>query len=217
MHRRAGFLALINLALLVILNGKPEFTSSSRVVRGITSPVLALELARNVDEVDLILEEKPSLDREVMRVKQYWDFVFIAAYWMLYVTIARLLEQRKLAVTAAIAATVAAVCDVIENVAILRVVDADLAHTTQGMIDAIRIPSLIKWSLVFTATGILATYFWPRIKTLAAIWWLAPAIGFYGLADNAVLIWAGLPILAGLIGIALLFLWPARRRLESKT
>ena len=54
---------------------------------GFASPVVALEVARNVNEVDSILGEAPSPDREAMRIKQYVDFGFIACYVSLYVAL----------------------------------------------------------------------------------------------------------------------------------
>ena len=66
--------------MIVILNGKPDFSNASRPARGIANPVVALQLARNVDEVDDVIGDAPSPDREAMRFKQYLDFGFIALY-----------------------------------------------------------------------------------------------------------------------------------------
>src|SRR5882762_8868028 len=90
LRRAAGFIAILNLALIFILSGKPHFTNASRPPRGIANPVVALEMARDVDEVDAILGEAPSPDREAMRVKQYIDFAFIASYAALYVALSLL-------------------------------------------------------------------------------------------------------------------------------
>src|ERR1017187_345545 len=131
LQRWAGYLAVLNLAIIAILMGRPSFSSASRPVRGITSPVLAMEVARNVTEVDAILSDAPSADREAMRIKQYADFGFIGGYAALYVVMSLLLmrEGRVLAISAAILGVLAAIFDVMENLGILRIIDTDLAHT----------------------------------------------------------------------------------------
>ena len=53
-------------------------------------------------------------------------------------------QGRAIAISAAALGVLAAIFDVIENLGILRVVNADLAHTTQSMIDQ---PSAIRASL----------------------------------------------------------------------
>src|SRR5258708_25085519 len=92
--RAVGWLALACVVMIVILNGNPKFTNASQPPRGIASPVVALEVARNVDEVDAILGEAPSPDREAMRIKQYIDFGFIASYAALYVALAVMFRTR---------------------------------------------------------------------------------------------------------------------------
>jgi len=157
LQRAVGIVAVANLAFIALLLGRPHFSNASRPVRGISNPVLAMEVARNVSEVDAILSDSPSPDREVMRIKQYADFGFIGAYAALYVLMSLLLirEGRIIAISAAVLGVAAAIFDVIENLGILRIVNIDLSHTTQIMIDTIRYPSLIKWALVSLALGLL--------------------------------------------------------------
>jgi hypothetical protein len=210
--KTVAWLAAACVALIFVLNGKPDFTNAVRPPRGIANPVLALQMARNVGEVDAILSDAPSPDREAMRIKQYVDFVFIGCYVALYIGLARMLRgdsrQDRLPHLAAICGVAAAVFDVIENVGILRVVDAPLARTTQAMVDAIRIPSLIKWTLVWIATAIFGALFlraagWLR-RSIGAVNLVAAALGFIGLFDNAVLTWAGIPLLVGIAGLVAL-------------
>ena len=217
LQRWAGYLAILNLAMIAILLGRPSFSNGSRPVRGISSPVLAMEVARNIAEVDAILSDSPSADREAMRIKQYADFGFICTYASLYVVMSLLLmpQGRAIAIFAAALGVLAAIFDVIENLGILRVVNTDLAHTTQAMIDAVRYPSLIKWALASLALGLLAILFLrlkragPRI--VGALYLIAALLGLYGLYDNAVLQWTGIPTLAGFIGLAILYFRPYRR------
>jgi hypothetical protein len=217
LQRWAGLLAVLNLATIAILMGRPYFSNASRPVRGISNPVLAMEVARKVSEVDAILSEAPSPDREAMRIKQYADFGFICAYTALYVVMSLLLkrEGRVLAILAAVLGVLAAIFDVIENLGILRIVNTDLAHTTQAMIDAVRYPSLTKWTLASIALGLLATLLMrvqragPRI--VGALYLIAALSGLYGVYDNAILQWSGIPALAGFIGLAVLYFRPHRR------
>ncbi len=205
-------LAAACVALIIILNGKPDFTNASRPPRGIANPVVALQMARNVNEVDAILSEAPSPDREAMRIKQYLDFVFIPCYAALFIALAWMFGTRAAKIAGA-CGVLAAVTDIFENLGILHVVNTPLAWTTQAMVDAIRVPSLIKWTLTWIALAIFAWLFlkgagWLRrsIGTLDAI---AAALGFVGLFDNAILVWAGVPMLVGLVGLVGL---PFRRR-----
>ena len=209
-------LAAACVALIMILNGKPEFTSASRPPRGIANPVLALQMARSVDEVDATLGEAPSPDREAMRIKQDLDFAFIPCYAALFIALARMFQSEArdrrqdrlphLATLAACCGVGAAISDVFENLGILRVVNAPLARTTQAMVDAIRVPSLIKWTLTWVALAIFARLFlrgagWLR-RSIGALDAIAAALGFIGLFENALLVWAGFPMLLGLIGLA---------------
>jgi hypothetical protein len=217
MQRWAGLLAVLNLAMIALLMGRPYFSNASRPVRGISNPVLALEVARNIAEVDAILGDAPSPDREAMRIKQYADFGFIGTYASLYVVMSLWLmrEGRVPAILAAVLGVLAAIFDMIENLGILRIVNTDLAHTTQAMINAVRYPSLTKWTLASIALGLLAILLMrvrragPRI--VGALYLIAALLGLYGVYDNAILQWSGIPALAGFIGLAILYFRPYRR------
>jgi hypothetical protein len=195
-------LAALTIALLVILNGKPEFSNASRPPRGIVNPVVALQMARDVNDVDAILGPAPSPDREAMRIKQNIDFVFIACYVALYLAMARMFGSR-IAMVAAACGVAAGIFDIFENFAILRIVDTALDRTTQAMVDAIRIPATGKWTLTWIALGIFATLFWGRggwlARSIAVLFGAAALLGIYGLFDNPFLVWAGFPMLGGLI------------------
>ncbi len=166
-------------------------------------------MARNLDEVDDVLGDAPSPDREAMRIKQYVDFAFIASYAALYIALAMMFRVR-LGWIAAICGVLAAAFDVVENFAILRVLDVPLHATTQRMIDAIRFPSLAKWTLAFAASALFGTLFWKSrfwwMRAIAVLNFAAAALGFYGIYDNAFLVWAGLPLFAGLIAMTAVFL-----------
>jgi len=215
LQRLAGLLAVLNLAMIAILMGRPYFSNASHPVRGISNPVLALEVARNVAEVDAILSDAPSPDREAMRIKQYADFGFISAYAALYVVMGILLipQGRAVAIAGALLGAIAAIFDVLENLGILRIVNTDLAHTTQAMIDAVRYPSLVKWALASLALGLLALLLMRAgLRIVGALDLMAALLGLYGVYDNAFLQWSGIPALAGFIGLAVLYFRPYRRK-----
>src|ERR1700730_8685083 len=79
MSRVTVLLAMLTVAAFMLLLGRPSFTNASRPPR-FGDPMLALQFARDVQDVDWILGDAPSPDREVMRVKQYVDFGFITFY-----------------------------------------------------------------------------------------------------------------------------------------
>ncbi len=207
--RAVGWLALACVVALIVHSGKPAFTNASQPVRGISDPVVGLQMARNADEVDDVLGDAPSPDREAMRIKQYVDFFFIASYAALYIALARMFRTR-MATIAAILGVAAAVFDIAENFAILRILDVPLRATTQAMIDAIRYPSLAKWTLAFAATALFGKVYWNgrrwAARTIAAFNFAAAALGFFGIYDNAFLVWAGFPLLGGLIAMIAVFL-----------
>ena len=222
LKRAIGWLALGCVVMIVILNGKPSFSSASLPQRGIADPVVALQVAQNVREVDGILGDAPSADREAMRLKQYLDFPFIACYVALYLVLAMLFfpGARLIAATAAASGMAAGVFDVRENLAILRIVDVPLNRTTQAMVDAIRSAGLTKWTLAFFTTALFAALFLrdretqgPRAKGWGMVWraigvvdLLAAALGFYGLYDNAFLVWASVLLGVGLMLMLTAFL-----------
>lgn len=214
LERITGWLALLTLAMAVILLGNPTFTRASFPPRGIPDPVLGLQMARDVTEVDAVLGDAPSPDREVMRIKQYWDFAFIASYACLYLALSVWIGRawpsgRWIAVVTAMCGLSAAVFDVRENLAILRILDVRLSQTTQPMIDAIRQPSLIKWTLAFLALSILSVFcLWQnqwRMRLVGAVNAAAALLGFIGLWTNMLIAWAAFLMLLGLIGMVLVF------------
>ena len=213
LERFIGVAAVLNIAMIaLIIFGRPHFSNASRPVRGIPDPVLAMEVVRNVSELDAILSDAPSPDREAMRIKQYADFGFIACYAILFVLIGLLVRPRPVALFAAALGVLAAVFDVIENVGILRILDVDLNHTTQAMIDAVRIPSLIKWALASLTIGILGVLLMRTrrlgLRIVGALDLIAALLGLLGLIDNRALAWAGPWTLGGLLGLVILYLRP---------
>jgi hypothetical protein len=186
LRRWVGIVAVLNLAMIALLSGRPHFSNASRPVRGISKPILALEVVRNVSEVDAILSDAPSPDREVMRIKQYACFAFVGGYTALFVLMGMMLagKGRVLAISAVSIGLAATLADVIKTFAILRLVDVDLSHTTQAMIDAIRYPSLIKWTCFSVTFGLLGVLMWRTggkgLRVVGALYMLTALLGLHG-------------------------------------
>jgi hypothetical protein len=150
---------MLTVATFALLMGRPSFTNASKPRFG--DPMLALQFARDVQDIDWILGDAPSPDREVMRVKQYADFAFIASYTGLFLALGTLASRkggwrRASGIAAAICGVSAGVFDIFENRAILNLLDVPLRATTPAMIAAIRGPSAAKWVLAGVTVVLLA-------------------------------------------------------------
>jgi hypothetical protein len=161
LERATVLLAMLTVAALILLMGPPYFTNASKPPR-FGDPMLALQFARDVQDVDWILSDAPSPDREVMRLKQYTDFAFIACYTGLFLALAALTIRkggwrRVAGIAAAVCGVSAGIFDVFENRAILRLLDVPLRATTPAMIEAIHMPSTAKWILAGVTVMLLAT------------------------------------------------------------
>jgi type II secretory pathway component PulF len=149
-----------------------------------------------------------------MRIKEYAGFAFIGCYAALFWVMGMMLvrEGRTLAIAAESLGVLAAVCDAIGNLRILRVVDVDLSHTTQAMIDAVRYPNLVKWALLAFSLGLFGILL-PRkpgvaFRIVGAVGMLTALLALLGLFSNQVLAWTGIPMLAGFLGLAILYFRP---------
>jgi hypothetical protein len=206
-ERVAQALAVLCLVILAVLAGKPNFTNASQPPRGIRDPMIALEMARDVGEVDAVLGESPGPDREAMRLKQYIDFAFIPSYVALFGAMGAALAKRsRWGWLVAVSGVAMGVPDALENLAILRLLPVDLGNTTQAMIDAIRQASVVKWSCASAAMVVLAIFFldarrWGA-RIAGAVNFAAGAIICWGLVNNSVLVWGGGAMAAGVLASA---------------
>jgi hypothetical protein len=205
-QRIAWALAAWCLVFLAVLAGRPSFTNASLPVRGVSDPVVALQMARNADEVEAIISDAPSADREVMRVKQYVDFALIAGYLALALVIVAALARtrhRHMALVIGGVAVLAALADVLENLATLRVVNLTLGQLTPAILNALRFASVTKWILLAGAVTLVSTI------TVARRQWYLRAAGLLGLTGaiftigglfyNSILVWGGLIMFLGLL------------------
>jgi hypothetical protein len=156
-------LAMLTVAAFILLMGPPSFTNASKPPR-FGDATLALQFARDVQDIDWILGDAPSPDREVMRIKQYADFGFIACYTGLFLALAALIIRKGgwhlvTGIAAGICGLATGVFDVLENRAILNILDVPLRATTPAMIQAIRGPSTAKWILASVTVVLSAASF----------------------------------------------------------
>lgn len=194
------------IVFLVVLAGKPSFTNASLPVRGVADPVVALQMARSADDVEAVLSDAPSPDREVMRVKQYVDFGLIAGYFGLALVIGLALRRSgrgRMAWLLVILAILAAFHDVRENLITLRVVNLDLSQINAAMLDQLRLISIGKWVFLAAASVLLAAVTARQrawyLRTAAALGFAGAALTIAGLFYNAILVWGGLLMILGML------------------
>lgn len=206
-ERAALVLAVLCMALLALVDGRPYFTTNSFPQRGIMDPQIAMQMARNVPEIDAVLGEAPSPDRLVMRMKQYIDFAYIASYTALLLVIGWGLSRvSRWAWAIGIFGVLAGIHDVLENVDILRIVNLPLSAVTPAMISHLHLMSVVKWGFASITMAILAVF------TLRSRRWFLRLIGgidvlafgmiLWGLVENPWLVWAGFALAAGMIANA---------------
>lgn len=154
-------------------------------------PMLALEFADSDDALHRIIGGPESTDPEVAALRRWfranirYDYGFIVFYWTLFVLIAGVLAQRGgswrwAAGAAVLAATGAAVFDVVENVRMTRVLE-----TLQLAGNDVAGPGFMKWMLSFAALALLSLTFFGRggwVWAVGAVCLLVAALGLGGLA-----------------------------------
>lgn len=215
-ERWAAVLAVLSLAILALMAGQPYFTNASRPPRELSNPLIAIETVHSVPEVDYILGDAPSSDREVMRIKLYEDLGLAAALTALFLALGWIAAGgagigRVTGPAAMVCAAGMAVFEVMEKLAIRRLLDVPLAGTTAAMLNAIRSAGAGAWTLTGFTLALLAGFFlrrgrWSRIAGALAL--LTAVMQLYGLRDNRFLEWQVYPASAGLALVVVLFWRP---------
>jgi hypothetical protein len=201
------------------------------------APVVALELARSGDEIRTLLREvnetlpdKAAVDVKAAKAKfgkiQDMDnTIFIPTYVALLSAYCALLFYHRFAgarlsaVAAFVCVIAGAACDYLENHGIARALGEEPGRITDAMAEAIRVPSLWKWGLIFFAILLLSTMFFMSSNR----WWslaglafsLGSVLGLYGLFDRVYVERAMTPILFGLFLSAILFIVSAPSFLKA--
>ena len=215
LERLPAALAILSFIFFVLLQGKPYFTNASRPPRGIPDSEAAIQVARSVEEIDDILGDAPSLDREVMRFKQYLDLGLLASHTALLMVLAILLSRQGgwapvAAAAAIVCAAAAAVFTVVLDVAILRILDVPLVATTPSMMNAIHRASAAKWGLAALALALMASLLWKKggwwSRLTGALLLLTAVMMAYSFRDNRFFFYQRYAYATALIGIARVYL-----------
>ncbi|MDP8990954.1 MAG: hypothetical protein M3N41_12855, partial [Acidobacteriota bacterium] len=194
------------IVFLAVLAGRPSFTNASLPVRGVADPVVALQMARDPGDVEAVLGDAPSPDREVMRVKQYVDFGLIVGYFGLALAMGAALRRGGRGRTGLLLMTITSVAafhDVRENLITLRVLNLGLSQVTTAMLDQLRLISMGKWVFLAAASVVLAAVTVRQrawyLRTAAALGGSGAALTMAGLFSNSLLVWGGLLMALGLL------------------
>jgi len=176
----AGLLAILCAAMLGLQMGKPSYTNASVPQRAFGDPNLSIQFARGIEDIDAVLGDAPSPDREVLRIKLYFDFGFIASYVALFLALSIPLARETgwvqiAGIAAAVCGVGAGVFDVFENLAQFRILDVPLRQTTPAMINAIRSAAAAKWWLAAVTLALFGSYL--RRPSLAARAWAVVSLG----------------------------------------
>jgi hypothetical protein len=112
-------------------------------------------------------------------------------------------RHRRMALVIGGVAVLAALADVLENLATLRVVNLTLGQLTPAILNALRFASVTKWILLAGAVTLVSTI------TVARRQWYLRAAGLLGLTGaiftvgglfyNSILVWGGLIMFLGLL------------------
>jgi hypothetical protein len=176
-----------------------DFCPAPRLAPGYRSPVLAIELARTADAVSRTLRHPDStLNRATMRSQIAADWLFIGAYWV-FLGIWGWIElssrrswARVLGIGVVACISLAAAFDIVENLAILRVLDIPWMRLSDADALRIRWPSLAKWTFIWATSLLISPLFlrWRGFGSFDLIAWLAGvcfvaagATGLFGLSS----------------------------------
>ncbi|HEX2033211.1 MAG TPA: hypothetical protein VHS99_03420 [Chloroflexota bacterium] len=198
--------------------------------RSFRSPVLAIQLAVTVDEASQVLGDRPTDPRRESTGRSTWlDFGFIPVYWFLFLATSLILVLAPVGwavgagIAAAIVATLAAELDVLENWALLRLLevrfpqrpdekfaarDPDRSRAMlrergayEPLVLRVSMRARIKWALTFVAVGCLSLVFLgPALTRLvqATSQPVAERLDFW---SGAALCTSGLYVVCALLGL----------------
>lgn len=213
---------VIAIALVMTITA-PQFFPNATPPSAFKKPVLALEMVGSATDGKAILEQTAG-GKPAIAYALYLDFGFIAGYASLYLLISLLLARRNcpwakyLAWVAAISGLASAGFDVMENLGILKLINATVI--TEQMASDIRDASLIKWMLSFVTMALLAVTFYALTRRAAWIGYafiITAIIGLAALIFRPLLPLTGLTILLGLVWLVVVSLkWPGDLTMESR-
>lgn len=199
--RALSVMIVVMLALMAQMRATASFDPPPEVPRGLGSPILGIELARDVGEVRGLLRDPIGWhNRAVFRDQIRQDWAFIPAYATFFAGMGVLLAFRPrlgwrvAAVIVAGLAVGATYCDVRENLGILAVLDAPLGQLREAATGEARWFSRLKWASCFLILVPIAAVFTVRrrgglVPTLvcwatAGLFLAAAVIGLVGVSGR---------------------------------
>ncbi|MGD0297227.1 MAG: hypothetical protein ABSE86_08920 [Bryobacteraceae bacterium] len=152
LSHRAAAAAVLMIAWIVVMGYvPPKYPFPYIFHHDVASPILALEISRDADDIEAVLHRADPLAKQAAsfeRVSNQLDLIFIPLYAFFFWSLARVFAERTRLLTLFILGT--ALFDYAEDWQIFRALD--------GENPAIFIPSLVKWGLlgvVLLGTGII--------------------------------------------------------------
>lgn|GEM_PF-2848661 len=153
-------------------------------------PALAMEFVETDEDLSQIIgapdDPKTPAWRAGLLSDLKADYVFIVIYWLLYAGIAAVLAQSSgdgqrawLALVAGLLATAAAVCDVVENLRMTKVIEA------ASVVERVAAPGFLKWLFIFLTVALLSATFFGRggwVWLAGVVCLLVAGLGLAGLA-----------------------------------
>jgi hypothetical protein len=149
------FWSTLCVIVMAVATGALEPRDIDYIPHCFKSPTLAIELAGSGDDLKVLLDSPAVSPRCRFLLQTYTDFLFILSYVNLWFALAR-----RISIVLGFLVIAAGVSDVLENIGILRAIASPTL--TQRLADAIRSPSLIKWTCLGVIFLGLLRLFWPR-------------------------------------------------------
>ncbi len=194
---------------------------------GYTNPVLALELAANGGEIDMINRSEEGKSTDFIKKQLSKDSGYIAIYVVFFSCLALLLSElssdwsKYLSLVAIVCAVLAGVFDLFENRGMSKAVSTPIGSATDSLANSIRYPSLAKWALFFIfclLAGVILSRLqgWLLIPGLAFL--IAALLGLSGVTLNLLrpkFYWM-FPMSIRVLGVSIIFIaiaftiWPQK-------
>ena len=208
-----GILAFLSTAIslwvLTAFSFKPK-----EPLKGFQSPIVAIELASSPQVFTSIVGGSQDPNRTIVRKSLRADYVFIAAYWLLFASMSILFAgcnfpgAYQFGIAVGVCITAAAVFDVVENSYIAQMLSLSPTDNGHDVINKLRHASLAKWTLIFVTTALVSQLFTRRndwIVLIGYLFVLATALGLSGLLYNPAIEWASIPMGIGIALTAVVF------------
>ena len=187
----------------------------SVVLTIVFSRAVELELIETPADASDLVGDKRDARRRSAKVNTWIDFLFIACYSALLIVVALLVVEssagwpRALGLFAFAVGFLTAAADVLENRAILALLDED--PFAQSSVDRVRHWALVKWGLLWAVLGALSLPFLlrgDRFAWLGGLFAAAALVGAMGLLPmtRRLLKLAGSLLGLGLVAAVILFL-----------